>query len=210
MRFKPRHSSAKTPTNTFTPAARKISTPRPLTFGLGSKTPTTTVPTPFSKIKFAQGGVFPKCAQGSNDTYKIQSEKSSFCPPASNPSNNIRSACAPPKTECHPSATTNPSLTKTAPTIGFGLTFPQPRSAKAKHRRIQNSCSKTDKLPSLITNHPTINDQTTSSPPTHTSSRNHTPSRRPQPAQSHSPCAPPPSPAKESTQYTDPSTPENN
>jgi hypothetical protein len=73
-------------------------------------------------------------------------------PASPSPSNNIRSACAPPNTSCQPSASIKPPRTNTAPTIGFGLTRPRPRSANAKHRRIQNSCSKTGGFPSRITN----------------------------------------------------------
>ena len=49
--------------------------------------------------------------------------------------------------ECHPSANTTPPLTNTAPTIGFGLTFPQPRSASSRQRDINFRCASFDNPP---------------------------------------------------------------
>src|SRR4029453_4654222 len=40
-------------------------------------------------------------------------------------------ACGPPLRSCHPSPTTSPAATTTAPTTGFGRVVPRPRSASS-------------------------------------------------------------------------------
>ena len=60
-------SSIRTPTSTSIPAARKSCAPLPAS-GLGSRTAMTTRATPALMIASTQGGVFPKCVQGSSVT----------------------------------------------------------------------------------------------------------------------------------------------
>ncbi len=66
--FRSRASSWRTPVQTATPARRSTARPLPFTRGLGSRIAATTRLTPESPTRGAQGGVRPKCEQGSRVT----------------------------------------------------------------------------------------------------------------------------------------------
>src|SRR6185312_6156655 len=91
--------------------------------GFGSRAPTTTRATPASTISSAQGGLDPQCAHGSSETYSV-------APRARSPATASATAspCRPPGSVT-PSATTWPSATTTAPTVGFG--YARPAAARA-------------------------------------------------------------------------------
>ena len=64
-------SSSSTPAATSIFARLRIAIPRPRTRGSGSTHPLTTRLTPAATSALAHGGVLPKWAQGSNDTYAV-------------------------------------------------------------------------------------------------------------------------------------------
>src|SRR5688572_16108932 len=67
--FRSMHSGCNMPSVTSTPCERKRSRPLPFTCGNGSVVPTTTLGILLLIIRSVQGGVLPKCEQGSNETY---------------------------------------------------------------------------------------------------------------------------------------------
>ena len=72
------HSFANMSTSTCTPFSFNFLILFPLTLGLGSLIPINTLGILYFKIKSEQGGVFPKCEQGSKVTYKLHSVKRSL------------------------------------------------------------------------------------------------------------------------------------
>ena len=77
---------------TSTPSSRRIPSPRPEAFSVGSSEATTTRPMPASRIASVHGGVWPSWQHGSSETY-IVAPRVSASPQAASAS---RSACGPP------------------------------------------------------------------------------------------------------------------
>ena len=119
--------SAPTPTSTVMPCSRSCAMPRPLTFGSGSSSATTTRATPAAISASVHGGVRPWCAHGSRVTYAVAPRARS--PAASRAST---SAWAPPGGWVAPSPTTSPSSTITHPTHGLGGVRSRARPARAR------------------------------------------------------------------------------
>ena len=120
-------SCAPSPRSTSTPAARSRSIPPPAS-GSGSRIAATTRRTPAAISASTHGAVLPWCRQGSRDTTSVAPWASPQAASAAT------SACGPPNSACQPSPITSPSRISTAPTIGFGATRPQPRSARSSAR----------------------------------------------------------------------------
>lgn len=129
-----------TPVSTLIPAPLSFSIPVPSTLGKGSLEPMTTFDTICRMIRSVQGGVFPKCEQGSSDTYNVDRGISSLSSSLT-ALKQFTSACACPYCWCQPSPMILPSKTSTAPTIGLGATFPAPRLASSRHLCMYISCS---------------------------------------------------------------------
>src|ERR671918_7495 len=126
--FRRRAFSAGSPSiqTTSTPSSRRIPGPRPAALVVGSSDAITTREMPASRIASVQGGVRPWWAHGSSETYIVAPKGSS-----SQAASAMRSACAWPGGCVVPSPITRPSLTITAPTIGFGLVCPRTRWASS-------------------------------------------------------------------------------
>src|SRR5690242_8267458 len=112
------------------PASRSRAAP-PAASAFGSNAPMMTRSTPALISASAQGGVLPWCAHGSSDTYTV-------APAARGPaaSSAATSACRSPNRACQPSPTMSSPRTTTAPTMGFGAVWPQPRLARSIARRM--------------------------------------------------------------------------
>src|SRR5207245_2858170 len=120
-------SPVPTPTSTRSPARRNAASPRPLTWGFGSRMAATTRWTPLAMMRGAHGGVrFSRWQQGSSVTYSVAPRvRGPACRRATT------SAWGPPARRWYPAPTTAPWRTTTAPTGGFGLVWPAPRHASA-------------------------------------------------------------------------------
>ncbi len=119
------------PTLTSMPAARSRSKPLPRTRGSGSSIAATTRVTPAAMSASVQGGVRPWWLHGSRLTYSV-------APRAPGPAcaRAAASACGWPAPRCHPSPTTCPFWTSTAPTSGLGAVCPAARAASRRTRPI--------------------------------------------------------------------------
>ena len=126
--FSMRAASAMSPStkSTRTPSSRRIPGPRPAALGVGSSEAITTRRMPADRIASVHGGVRPWWQQGSSDRYSVAP---AVLPAAA--SSAMTSACASPGGWVMPSPITRPSLTTTAPTIGFGLVCPRARAASS-------------------------------------------------------------------------------
>src|SRR5918999_985123 len=82
-------------------------------------------------IASVHGGCFPWWAHGSRVTTMVAPRARSPAPASA-----TASACRSPNSGCHPSPTSSPFLSTTAPTNGFGWTRPQPRQARSRARAI--------------------------------------------------------------------------
>ena len=107
-------------TTTSTPSSRRIPSPRPFAFGVGSSLATTTRAIFASMIASVHGGVLPSCAHGSSETYMVAPAGSS-----SHAASAARSACGRPACSWKPSPIARPFFTTTAPTSGLGLVRPR-------------------------------------------------------------------------------------
>ena len=68
LRRRARAASSPPATSTSIPSSRRMPSPRPDAFSVGSSEPTTTRPIPASTIASVQGGVRPRWQQGSSET----------------------------------------------------------------------------------------------------------------------------------------------
>ncbi len=123
-----------------------ISTPRPDTCGFGSSTAITARRIPASTTRGAQGPVRPTCEQGSSVQYNVAP-----CARAPASAKRVNLCVRPASDLVAPRPTTTPSSsTITAPTMGFGLVRPRPRSASDSARAM---CARSTSLlsPSVTT-----------------------------------------------------------
>ena len=121
-----RAASSPSATSTSIPSSRRIPSPRPAAFSVGSSDATTTRAIPASMIASVHGGVRPVWQHGSSETYSVAPRASPLQAASA-----ARSACGPPSSAWKPSPSTSPSRTTTAPTSGFGLVRPRPPSASS-------------------------------------------------------------------------------
>ena len=105
--------------------------PLPSTRGSGSPAPTTTRRMPAARIASTHGGCLPWWQHGSSVTYIVAPRGG-----AVQFASALRSAWAWPQRSCQPWPMIWPSLTTTAPTMGFGAVQPRPRSASDSASRI--------------------------------------------------------------------------
>ena len=71
LRQRARPASSPSATTTSTPSSRRIPSPRPEAFSVGSSEATTTRPIPAARIASVHGGVCPWWQHGSSETYSV-------------------------------------------------------------------------------------------------------------------------------------------